>query len=319
VRDTYEQAIALLETARNARARAQDLRKQAAQAPAGIREYKRDLQHIEAPPSPQDLSGVSNGRLASRIETATTRLADSQATLADLRDQLTRLAQRPEAARQELADARAALQSRNAERSEVPDQSALLVDAQRARDSARREALTAEIDTLQQELGSLDPRQRELEARRALTQARLAHDTELLAALQLALGERQNDTAIELRDASQAKLSELRTAVEPIASTAQRNVELANRLTDITRQGEALAQRQVRQRRRVEDIQRRLNLVQRQLQIGGSSIALGDVLRAQRRELAKPKLFETRGETVAGEPEIASAELMRFQLQQQRV
>lgn len=319
VRDTYQQAIASLETARNASQRARQLSRESRQAPALIRKLNGDLQRIEAPAAQQVLREQPSDTLALRIETATTRLADSQATLADLRDQLTRLAQRPDAAREELADKRAALQTLGAHVSDQQDQPALLVDARRARDSARREALTAEIETLQQELVSLDPRQRELEARRALTEARLAHDTELLAALQLALGERQNETAIELRDVSQAKLSELRTAVEPIASTAQRNVELANQLAGITHDGEALAHRQVRQRRRVEDIQRRLNLVQRQLQIGGSSVALGDVLRAQRREFAKPKLFETRAETGADDPEIASAELKRFQLQQERV
>lgn len=321
LRETYQQAIASLESARNARQRARQLKRQASEAPAQIRALNRDLQQIEAPASEQALRDLSSETLAARIEAATTRLADSQATLADLRDQLTRLAQRPDAAREELAAKRAALQTLETDGSDEPDQSALLDDARRARDSARREALTAEIEALQQELVSLDPRQRALEARRALTEARLAHDTELLAALQLALGERQNETAIEMRDLSQAKLSELRTAVEPIASTAQRNVELANLLTDITRDGEALAHRQGRERRRVEDIQRRLNLVQRQLQIGGSSVALGDVLRAQRRELAKPRLFDSRATagTSAGDPEIASAELKRFQLQQERV
>ncbi|WP_209061043.1 mechanosensitive ion channel domain-containing protein [Endozoicomonas sp. G2_2] len=319
VRNTYQQAIASLEAARNARQRTRELREEAGEAPSRIRELKAELAGIEAPPPIDELRALSGGTLASRVDTTSSRLADSQSSLADLRDQLTRLAQRPEAARQELADARTALQALDTASADDTGQSSLLLEAQRTQNLARREALTAEIEKLQQELGSQDPRQRELEARRALAEARLAHDTELLAALQRALGERQNETAIELRSASQAKLSELRTAVEPIASTAQRNVELANQLTDVTRESEALATRQVRERKRVEDIQRRLNLVQRQLEIGGSSVALGDVLRAQRRDLAKPRLFETRSESSAEEPEIASAELMRFQLQQQRV
>ncbi|MES1929701.1 mechanosensitive ion channel MscS [Salinisphaera dokdonensis CL-ES53] len=319
VRNTYQQSIASLEAARNARERTRELRERAADAPTRIRELKAELQQIERPPSQESLTDTSGGTLSARVDATSSRLADSQANLADLRDQLTRLAQRPDAARDELADTRAALQMLDTGADAGDGQSSLLAEAQRVQKAARREALTAQIETLQQELSSQDPRQRELEARRALAEAQLAHDTELLAALQLALGDRQNETAIELRTASQAKLSELRTAVEPIASTAQKNVELANQLTETTEESETLATRQVRQRKRVEDIQRRLNLVQRQLEIGGSSVALGDVLRAQRRELAKPSIFEARGEPGGSDPEIASAELMRFQLQQQRV
>lgn len=320
VRNTYQQAIASLEAARNARERTRELREQAAEAPARIRQLKAELQNIEAPPAPEQLRDLSGQELGSRVDATSSQLADSQSSLADLRDQLTRLAQRPEAAGDELADTRAALQALDTGAGEDPGQSSLLAEAQRTANAARREALTAQIEQLQQELGSQDPRQRQLEARRALAEARVDQYTEQLAALQLVLGDRQNETAMELRRASEDKLSELRTAIEPIGSIAQRNVELANQLTQVTDATENLASRQVRQRRRVEDIQRRLNLVQRQLEIGGSSVALGDVLRAQRRNLAKPRIFDSRGEEPdAEEPEIASAELLRFQLQQQRV
>ncbi|MES1949973.1 mechanosensitive ion channel MscS [Salinisphaera sp. S4-8] len=319
--ETYQRAISSLETARNARQDTAEIRRQAEQAPERIRELKDELQQIEAPPSSQALSDLPASTLSSRVEATSSRIADNQARLADLRDQLNRIAQRPDAARAALADARESLRSLDSDSSAIErDQPSLLLEARNAALAARREALTAEIERLQQELSSQDARQRALEAQRALAEARQAYDTELLESLQLALGQRQNQSAIELRMASEQKLSELRTAAEPISDTAQRNVELADQLTHITAQTESLASEQVRQHKRVDDIQRRLSLVQRQLEIGGSSVALGDVLRAQRRDLARPGLLSTGGDHAAdtSQPEIASAELQRFQLQQQR-
>lgn len=318
---TYRQAISSLETARDAGEDTGKLRTQANEAPARIRELTNELQQIEAAPSSESLSGLPASTLSSRVDATSSRMADNQARLTDLRDQLNRMAQRPDAARAALADARESLRSLDSESSVAErDQPSLLVEAKNAALSARREALTAEIERLQQELNSQDARQRELEARRALAEARQARDTELLASLQMALGQSQNQTAIELRSASENKLSELRTAAEPISDTAQRNVELADQLTRITAQTESLANEQVRQHTRVDDLQRRLSLVQRQLEIGGSSVALGDVLRAQRRDLARPGLLSTgsRSTSDTAQPEIASAELQRFQLQQQR-
>ncbi len=319
--DTYREAISSLETARNAREETRRMRTQAEQAPARIRELTDELQQIQTPPASETLSDLSASALSSRVDATSSRLADNQARLTDLRDQLNRLAQRPDAAREALADAREALRSLDGESSPIErDQPSLLVEAKSAALAARREALTAEIERLQQEISSQDERQRELEARRALTEARQAYDTELLASLQLALGQRQNQSAIELRSASEDKLSELRTAAEPVSNAAQRNVELADQLTQLTTQTESLTNEQVRQHTRVDDIQRRLSLVQRQLEIGGSSVALGDVLRAQRREVARPGLLSgtSRSTTDTTQPQIASAELQRFQLQQQR-
>ncbi|MES1926405.1 mechanosensitive ion channel domain-containing protein [Salinisphaera sp. T31B1] len=314
----YQQAISALEAAKSDESQTQALREQSSDAPGDLRRIKAEIAGLEPPPSPESLDGVSSSSLAERADTLSSQLADTQASLSDVRDQLTRLAQRPEAARQELLDARDALQSLDSAASADSDQPSVVSEARRALLSARREALTAEIERLQQELSGLDSRERLLEARRGLAEARLGRDNEALATVQVALGSRQNESAKALEQQSHDKLSELRTAVEPIADAAQRNVELTGELSTLTDRTEALAQRQLRERERVEEIQRRLNLVQRQLEIGGGSIALGDVLRAQRRDLAKPSLVSGLG-SGSSDPDIAAAELQRFQLQQSRV
>lgn len=313
----YQQAISALEAAQSDRGQTRTLREQASDAPVELRRLKIELRGIDPPPTAESLADASPAKLSEQADDISSQLADTQATLSDLRDQLTRVAQRPEAAREELLDARDALQSLDSSVSAESDQPSVLTEAQRVLLSARRESLTAEIERLQQELSGLDSRERVLEARRALAEARLNRNNEALATVQVTLGARQNESAQVLESQSQEKLSELRTAAEPIADAAQRNVELTRQLADLAGRTESLASRQVDERNRVEDIQRRLNLVQRQLEIGGGSIALGDVLRAQRRDLAKPSLVAGLGS--GNEPDIAAAELQRFQLQQSRV
>jgi len=313
----FQQAISALESIQNDRRQTSDLRDQAADAPDQMRRLKVSLKEVEAPPTAESLADLGQRALSGRLDTVRSAVADSQATLSDLRDQLTRIAQRPESARQELVDARNALQGLDSTVSSDANQSAVVNEAERVLLAAQRESLNSEIERLQQEISGLDGRERVLEARRALAEARLSRNNEALAAVQVAVGLRQNASAQTLEANSQAKLSELRTAVEPIADAAQYNVELTGQLSDVTQEAESLAARQLKERSRVEEIQRRLSLVQRQLEIGGGSIALGDVLRAQRRDLAKPSLVS--GLSGSNAPDIAAAELRRFQLQQSQI
>ena len=319
--ETYQQAVSALEAAQSDRRQTEALRKKAAEAPAEIRRINEQMRAIEAAPSRDALEEVATSKLSTRADELDTRLGETQARLSDLRDQLTRLAQRPDAARRELAEARNALQSLDtsvaSSSSDEPGASALN-EAERSQLSARREALTAEIERLQQELSGLDARERLVEAQRTLAEARLSRDTQALATLQLALAQRQNDTAKTLREQSQDTLTELRGAARPLADAAQRNLELSRELADVTADSERLASRQVERRSDVEDLERRLNLVQRQLEIGGTSVALGDVLRSQKRDLSSPEFAAVPG-TGSRAPDIASAELQRFQLQQARV
>jgi len=315
VAETYKQAIAALNSAQSNRDQSAELRDEARDAPARIRELKARRKALVQPSAADELGDKTVVALSSRADTISARLADTQATLSDLRDQLARLAKRPEAARNELDEAREALQALENAAGADSRAAGPLAEAERALGGARRESITSEIARLQQELSSVDSRGRVLEARRALAEARLGRDTQALAAVQRALGERQSDTARSLRRDSEQKLDELRGVAPPIGDAAQRNVELARRLTEVIDQSETLADRQVRQRKRVEDIKRRLNLVQRQLDIGGRSVALGDVLRDQQRHLAEPA-WEAGGPAPGEVPDVAAAELQRFQLQQ---
>src|SRR5699024_9695843 len=121
-----------------------------------------------------------------------------------------------------------------------------------------------------------------------------------------------------LHDMSQSKLNELRDTPEPITLAAQHNVDMTKTLMGVTHETEKLSQQQSQQRGQVEDLKRRMNLVKRQLEIGGGSVMLNDVLRNQRRHLATPVLPFLSSGAAANAQDIASMELTRFQLQQER-
>ena len=315
---TYQQAISVLESAGTERQHSQQLEKIAAAAPQTIDKIRATIQDLRKPQSLDELRTMSAADLSSRIDSLRSNLSDAQSQISDLRDQLTQIAQRPDAARQQLSQARSALQSLATAADATPDAQSggPRAAAQQTLVAARRTALNARIDRLQEELNGLDPRERLLEARRSLAEAKIASDNEALSTAQAALGQKQNASAKSLERASENKLDELRGAVKPISDAAQANLELTNRLTELNQQTENLSSHQAQQREKVDDLQRRLNLVQRQLEIGGGSVALGDVLRAQKRNLAAPALPFLFGKDTSNTPDVADAELQRFQLQQ---
>ncbi|MGN8160412.1 mechanosensitive ion channel domain-containing protein [Salinisphaera sp. SWV1] len=318
---TYQDAISALQSAEADRKQAAKLREDAAQAPKKIEQAHQALADLQKPTPLDQLDNLSLDELSSRADKLRTELSDAQADLSDLRDKLTRAAQRPESARQSLAEARNKLQSLASANAGGPSpgpKASVLAQAQSELNVARRDALNAEIERLHEELTGLDNHEQLLEARRSLAEAKVAHLNESLARIQTALSRQQNASAQSLQNASEDKLSELRSSLAPITKAAQRNVELTHELSKITQKTQALSQRQSNQRARVENLERRLNLVQRQLEIGGGSVALGDVLRNQRRRLANPALPFLSGSGSSDQPDISSAELKRFQLQQDR-
>jgi potassium efflux system protein len=316
--DTYQQAVAALQAAQLDRKKTVELRHEASSASDRVNSLQHQLSDIGKPASIESLKSLSMDTLAERASALRSKLSVAQAQLTSLRNQLTQLAQRPEEARNSLAEARNSLRQKTTRTLGPTAQDSLVTQAQQALQAARREALNAQIERLRQELAGMDSRERVLEAQRALAEAQVANDNDSLAAVQAALGQEQKASAKSLQQASESKFNELRSALAPISQAAQRNVELTHELSKVSADAQMLSQRQLTERARVEDLERRLNLVQRQLEIGGGSIALGDVLRNQRRRLADPVLPFLTANDDSKVPDIAAAELQRFQLQQDR-
>ncbi|WP_423823199.1 mechanosensitive ion channel domain-containing protein [Salinisphaera sp. SPP-AMP-43] len=317
--ETYKQALSAAQSAQSSHEQAEKLRKEAVEAPKQIEQVQSELADLSQPTSLEDLTSLSLNELSTRADKLQSQLSDAQAQLSDLRDQLTQAAQRPDEARQALADTRSQLQSLVSENAtDLAEPQGLRAQAKNALNTARRDALNAKIERLQQELSGLDSHERLLEARRSLAEARVARLNESVARIQTALSRKQQASAQSLKNASEQKLDELRTSLGPISEAAQRNVELTHDLAELSQNTQQLGQQQSEQRAQVDNLERRLNLVQRQLEIGGGSVALGDVLRNQRRRLANPVLPFLSSSSSNGGPDISSAELKRFQLQQDR-
>lgn len=317
--ETYQQALAALQSAAADRQAAAQLATSQKDIPDEIESTQAELRNVRPALGLDELADESLDALTQRVEQSRARLTDAQARLSEVRDKLTRAAQRPEQIRQQLAEARGTLQNISARNSvELGNADGIRAQAESTLVAARRDALNAEIEHLQQELSGLDARERLLEVQRSLAETRVARTNEALATAQTALSRAQIASAETLRDASEDKLSELRTAMAPISEVAQKNVELTYELADLTEDTETLSQRQTEQRAQVDSLERRLNLVQRQLEIGGGSVALGDVLRSQRRRLATPSLSFLTTDAMSGLPDVSTAELDRFQLQQTR-
>lgn len=316
--DTYQHAISALQSAESDRKQTEKLKQEAAEAPKQIAQAQQALSDLAKPTPLDELDGLSLDQLSSRVDKLRAQLSDGQSDLSDLRDKLTRAAERPESVRESMADARNKLQSlATNDTTDVGKENSVRSQAQSALTAARRDALNAQISRLQEELSGMDSHERLLEARRSLAEAKVARLNESLARLQTELSRKQKASAQSMQSASEDKLSELRSALAPISQAAQRNVELTHQLAGLTQKTQKLNQQQSDERDRVDNLERRLNLVQRQLEIGGGSVALGDVLRNQRRRLANPGLSFLSSSSKAG-PDISSAELQRFQLQQDR-
>jgi potassium efflux system protein len=315
----YNKAISALQSAQDDHKQAVHLRKQAAQAPQQVAKTRQRLAKLQKPVPVQHLADLSASELSTRIDKKQEQLADAQADLSDLRERLNRTAQRPESARKSLTDAREELRSLgSSESSQGNHENSVRLQAHNALISARRNALNAKIQRLQEQLSGQDDRERVLEARRTLAEARVARLNEALVRLQSVLTRQQKASAQSLQNASEDKINELRGTLEPISQVAQHNVELSRQLAQITRETQGLIRQQSNQREQVRNLDRRLNLVQRELEVGGGSVALGKELRKQRRSLAKPGLpFFGRGSPI-DEQAIEAMELKRFQLQEKR-
>ncbi len=314
--DLYRQARTALQAADDLSSRTETLHRQAERAPETLAQIERELDQMAPASTLAEARAMPTDALTERSNALEARLAKAEMRLADLRDELGRLAQRPSQARDELAQARAALQQLDTTSGIDTQQPEILDNAQIASVAARRQALRAEIEYLEQELAGFDRRERLLGAQRARVQERIERDNTSLAVAQMAFARRQSESAQALRAEAETQANRFDTAADVIAQAAEHNAELAQQLTRATRRGEQLAMEQAQLRARVEDVQRRFSLVQRQLEIGGRSIALGEVLQSQRRILIAPDWFNAGSGEDA--PDLAAAELSRFQLQQDR-
>lgn len=317
VLDIYQQALSALAAADDRRQKIQELKQQAEQAPTVLAGLQRQLNGVGKAKTRESVANLDARQLADQLEQLKSKVAELRTQRADLHNMLTSLAQRPADARNELASARKALRQLEVSPDTAGQSANAIGNADAALVAARHQALTAKIELLKQELATLDTREQVFEARRALVQKRLERYTKSLAAVQSAFAEQQENRASQIQESAKKRVRQLENAPAIVAQAADKNADLASELAQITRQNEAIAVTQTRLRDRLEGLENRFNLVRRQLQIGGASAALADVLRKQKQLLTEMQLQTL--ELLRKLPDLSAMELRAFQLQQKRM
>lgn len=312
--EQYQQALSALAAAKDGRQQAQQLEQQAAAAPEALASLQHQLDEVPAAMTAAQAGALTQQQASTQLKELEDKVGDLQAQLQELDVKLAYLAQRPVTARRELAKTRFALRQLQLAPTALADTMTAADKAQVVGTNARREAMTANVALLKQELATLDVREGLVEARRALARQRLERYSASVETLRAALGQHQRSEAERILQQAQAAVETHADAAAAVVTAADRNAELATELAELARRNEAMTASRATLRNRVESLEDRFSLVQRQLQIGGASVALAQVLRQQ-----KALLTNNRMETLVELqrlPNLAAMELQAFQLQQ---
>ncbi|HHH44552.1 MAG TPA: mechanosensitive ion channel [Gammaproteobacteria bacterium] len=243
-----------------------------------------------------------------------------EAKLSELEQQLSDEADRPNAARQRLTEARQLQEKLNAELEQpAPDDTAPeLVEARRWRLISQRQALSAEIKMLDQELLSRPMRIELLKAQIEQTERSNKRTRERVARLDEILTERRRAEAEQAQAETEADVSklEVRDTHPLVQSLAQRNADLSDQLAKLSAELEKVTSGDQTVNHDVKAIEEEFRNTRQKLEIAGLSQALGQVLLEQRSAL--PDLRSFRKQAKRHEQMIADASLLQIQFNEER-
>jgi len=243
-----------------------------------------------------------------------------EAKLSELEQQLSDEADRPNAARQRLTEARQLQEKLNAELDQqAPDDAAPeLVEARRWRLLSQRQALSAEIRMLDQELLSRPMRIDLLKAQIEQTERSNKRTRERVARLDEILTRRRRAEAEQAQAETEADVSklEVRDTHPLVQSLAQRNADLSEQLGRLSAELEKVTSGDQSTNHDVKVIEEEFRNTRQKLEIAGLSQALGQVLLEQRSAL--PDLRSFRKQAKRHEQMIADASLLQIQFNEER-
>jgi len=320
--DQLRDAGAQLENRRSAEASAAAFADALQTAPAKIEELRRQLdRETSTTPTAADL-GVDYSTPLPELEQLLAResatLSGAESRLAELDAQIGTQEQRPAAARKRMSELRSARDGLTNVVNAVPPagESALLTEARKLAASLSRDANTAELARLEQELLSHDVRLSELKAQRDLA-ARIV--SEQRARVNLLLSEvndrRQAAASKALQDAAIAEMAA--AGKHPVLRhLAEGNLELTRELAAITgeidRVSHQLADTE-KQRRLLEDS---LARSKQRLEIGGVNQVIGRLMVEERRNL--PQVSQYRNEVRDRRKTLSNIGLAQVRIEEQR-
>ncbi len=300
--EAYRQALAQLEAAKTSESQASAYRAALGSAPKETRAIRealgRPLPAAQTAGPPGVGPSTPLAELEQRLAQQRADLASAESRLADLEKQLQDQQGRPAVARQELADARQALESLTQESRAVAPvgETVAAGDARRVLTQARLAARTAEVARLEQELASHAVRLDLLAARRDQTARDLATARDAVRQMdELVSQVRRNAAALAVEQAARAE--QAAEAKHPaIRRLAESNAQSSEELAALTAEAEQVNALREATETRVWQLQQEFQSARQKLEVAGLSQALGKVLIEQRNRLPDDRRVLLRGD-----------------------
>ncbi len=290
-KELYQQALSQVQAAKRyieAAAAARQLQQSAPAAIAKLQQQPRD--QPPAPPSPD----LAPNELAQRLTAAQTEAGEARKRLADLDEQLTVQQGRLKAIPVEVANFQQQMadsdnQVKLAAASATPP---ALAEARLVFVNAQRHALSEQLAALEQERLSHDVRLTLLNARRAVAVADVERTQLQVQQLQEALNERRRDEADAVVQQTAQTRQDVATKPAVLQSAAAANAALSRRLADLVAESDGVNREQTQVNERLSQLSGRMVSSRQQLDIAGSSDAIGPILLEERRTLPDVRHYQ---------------------------
>jgi len=286
-------------------------------------EALRETLNQEPPDDPTEASlGIDDSMELADIEQAlareTAELTAAESQLSELESRIDAEEDRPEQARARIDELRES-RERLADQANAPppaNEPAALTDARRLASNLRRDAQSAEIERLEQELLSHDVRLSLLKAQRDLAERTLSERRQRVAVIQSAVNSRRQSSALLAKQ--QAILTGLQSedAHTAISNLARENVELARELPDIAREIERATAATAGIETQARELEDSFARSRQRLEIGGVNQVIGRLFVEERRNL--PRVSQYRAEVRARRDALAAIGLAQVRIDEQR-
>lgn len=297
--ELYRKALSLLESTRHYEYNSQLYTQAIEVNPQKTKQLRAKLENTKKTEPSAKSMGVSEKLPLADLEQ---HLASEKAALTavsskydELEKKLDNVTERPKAARQRLAEAnRQQKQIANEPQSASPVESPLLIKAQQLLLTVRQNAVRQEIQMLNQELLSQDPRLEYLQVESDLTERQLTNAQVRVKWLQTLVNSRRIDEANQAQVEAAEAEKEASNKPSLIRNLAKQNADLGQQLATLAGEIEKLGKQKEAIENKAKQIENDFESTQHKLQVAGLSEALGISLADQRLQLQELRQLKKR-------------------------
>lgn len=283
--DLYREALSHIDRANTAKARADDFRRQAADAPNLLESIRKELAEPAATPKPEIAPDASliqyeqnEAQAAAQLTAARDRVAELQAEAPKRQERRTQIPTLLAQTRQQLTELDETLRAPPGETETAADA------ARRVLLAARRRALSTEIDSLEAELASYDARRELLPVRLDRAARRVSEAERLVAAWRdLVSARRQQEAERATREAERLRLQAAREhpVLQEFAAESKQIAEARTTPEGIPQKISRAKQQHTEINTRLVDLRRRYAEIRERIEASGLNRATGLVLRRE--------------------------------------